>query len=116
VKPVLDSLGAALKSLDLYRCSIDMGQLGYCSKLKRLLIVKSPINSEDADAASNWTSDTYLNSLTHFRTDACLGVWAPLMVERKCRLVDLSLDCCHIATDVTIIFIYLYRNNRINPY
>ena len=108
MKPVLDGLGAALKSLDLYRCSIDMGQLGYCSKLERLSIVKSPINTKDVDAASTWKSDTYLTSLTHFRTDACLGVWAQLLIERKCGLVDLSLDCCHIATDVTIIFIYLY--------
>ena len=106
VKLVVNIFGEVLTTLDLYGCGpTDMGQLGICSKLEELSIVLSPINLEDVGAASCWTPETFLPSLTHFRTDACLGVWAPLMIERKCRLVDISIHCCHIATDVRHILI-----------
>jgi len=103
LKLVLNVFGEVLTTLDLFGCGpIDMAQLGVRRELENLSIVLSPINLHDADAASCWTPDTFLPSLTHFRNDACLGVWARLMIERKCKLVDISINCSHIATDVSI--------------
>ena len=103
---VLNVFGEVLTTLDLFCCGpINMALLGACSKLEELSIVLSPINLEDVASVSCWTPETFLPCLTHFRTNACLGVWAPLMIERKCKLVDVSIHCCHIATDVRHIFI-----------
>ena len=103
-KLVLSIFGEVLTTLNLHGCGpIDMTLLGMFRKLENLSIVLSPINLEDVDAASCWTPDTFLPCLTHFQTDACLGVWARLMIERKCKLVDISIHCAHhIATDVSI--------------
>jgi len=87
---------------------IDMSLLAPCSKLEDLTIVASPINSKDVDAASRFTPDSFLPMLKYFNTDACLGFWAPLMIEKKSKLVELSLHCCHIGTNVIIILIYLF--------
>ncbi len=109
-KLVLNVFGEVSTTLDLFGCGpiIDMAQLGVCSKLEKLSIVHSPINLEDVAAASSWTPETFLPCLSHFRTNGCLGLWAPLMIERKCRLADISIQCSHIATDVGLfLFIYI---------
>jgi len=100
--------GANLTRLELIDVGpVDMSLLAPCYKLEHLSIInKSIINSEDVNAASRWTPDTFLPMLKSFRIHTCLGVWAPL-IERKSKLVNLELICCHIGTNVITIFIYL---------
>ena len=106
VKPILNVLGASLTSLSLcnlvIRYPVDMAQLASCcTQLVKLSLFKCNIfNARDVDAAGRWTEDTFLPLLTSFKSvDTCLGVWAPL-IEKKSKLVELELNCCHIGTKV----------------
>jgi len=112
VKRILEAIGSNLTTLRFESCKqIDFQLLASCSKLEKLSIDGySTIKSEINDAAIHWTSGgCFLPSLTTFECSVCLGGWSPLMIEKKStKLTRLSLECCHIGTQVLIILITRY--------
>ena len=106
-KLILNLVETTLTSLrlenSLSRHPVDLDQLASCCiKLEKLSLVGCIIlNAQDVDAAGRWNSDTFLPLLTKFKSDrnTCLGVWSPL-IEKKSKLVELELNCCHIGTKV----------------
>lgn len=115
LKMALDTFGSNLKRLEAKNCyCFNMAYLAsVCTKLERLSLLYWGIaDSDDDTAATCWTPQTFLPLLTHFKmVNGCLGVWAPL-IEKKSTLVSLSLECCHIGTNVNnlvpIFFIIKY--------
>lgn len=116
LKMVLDSFGPNLKKIVFKRmdCNVDLAVLApICTKLEHLSFHDDPARIiMDFAAASQWNPDTFLPKLTHFQIrhsrwfdHNCLGHWA-VLIEKKSTLVHLSLDCCHIGTNV-ILFKYL---------
>jgi len=107
VQPVLNAFGSALKILELDHCqlAIDLAHLASCTVLQKLEINSCTITCEGNDPSSRWTSETFLPSLKVLKTwsSCCLGVWA-LLLEKKSTLKQLALVCCHIATNVIILF------------
>lgn len=107
VKMILDIFGSTLKQLEIwFGPEMDMSYLAStCEELEHLTFHYTGINhSVDARA---WTQKTFLPKLTYFRMDrgSCFGpIWGAL-IENKKELVCLSLDCCHIGTNVKFFLI-----------
>ena len=106
-KMILDIFGSTLKKLEFWQCGeMDMNYLAStCEELEHLTFHYTGINhSVDASA---WTQKTFLPKLTYFRMHrgSCLGpIWGAL-IENKKELVCLTLDCCHIGTNVKFFLI-----------
>ncbi len=105
VTMILDVYGRNLKKLTLSGISwdIDMAYLAsICTNLEHLTLLDACINL-DFEAACGWTPETFFPKLTHFQTNnsksKCSGVWG-VLIEKKSKLVHLSLQCCHIGTIV----------------
>ena len=111
VKMILDIAGPTLKKLDFkYGCDVDMDYLAStCPTLEHLTFDATNVIN-DLVTASRWSPETFLPKLKHFRTRntlrKCLEFWSAI-IETKSTLAHLSLQCCHIGTDV-IPFAYYY--------
>jgi len=107
IRPILNVFGPNLTSLILIftedsRNKLDMAWLGgSCTQLKNLSLISlqhPPILHSEHDPVG-WSPDTFLPFLTQFRTNICLGKWAPLF-EGKSTLTHLHLYCCHVGSRV----------------
>jgi len=102
VKIVLDIFGPNVKKLVMKHCAnIDMAYLGSCcTKLEQLAFDSCSFIMDGSKASSGHTPETFLPKLTHFESRCCcLGVWGDV-IEKKSTLRHLSLQCCHIGTNV----------------
>ena len=110
LKMVLDVFGSNVKKLVLTYCTnIDMAHFAStCIKLEQVTFRWCSFINDDSEAFSRWTPETFLPKLTLFRSDfCCLGLWGNL-IEKKSSLVHLSLQCCHIGTNVIIYKMFIY--------
>ncbi len=108
VKMISDIFGPTLKKLKFYGCRIDMGYLASTSTKLEHLSLHHTTTINESEAAISWTPKTFLPNLTRFRNNYpfgnCLGpIWGAL-IEEKSTLTHLSLECCHIGTDVYFLF------------
>jgi len=110
LKMVLDIFGSNVKKLFLTHCTnIDMAYFAsICTKLEQLTFDNCSFIIDDSEAFSRWTQETFLPKLTLFRSAfCCLGLWGNL-IEKKSSLVHLSLQCCHIGTNVIIYKMFIF--------
>ena len=112
VKPILNALGHALKSLDIIESKLDLAQLVPCCYLERLTIWEGcSIINDGADGTASLISLPFLPVLKSFSSSVCLGEWSPLF-ESKTSLTKLGLNCSHIGIGVIIQMFSWLMNTR----
>ena len=103
MNPILAAFGSVLLTLSISDCDhVNLARLASCAVLVNLTLCSCTISSEGSDTICFWTPKTFLPSLTDLMVEnSCLGLWAPLL-EAKSTLVRLTLNCCHIGTNVCL--------------
>ena len=112
-----DKFGPSLTSLELlFSRKFEMSLLACCNQLKHVKMRYCSFNLE-ANISTELQSDpdSYLPLLENFTADDCLGRWATL-IERKSTLVHVEIHCCHIGTDVILLFVQYVNIILINEY
>ena len=97
VKSILRALGPHLKRIEFHSCTqLDPEVLKYCKKFKHLVLRNCSFKPKKR---GDVRSGRFLPFLEVLDSDTCLESWAPLF-EVKRTLKDLTLNCCHIGTEV----------------
>ena len=107
VKPILKIFGPGLRHLTFWSfAEFNMADLIPCNLLESLRIygsLSSILEPPSNEVNIILRAHSFLPQLKVLKSDICLGQWLRLL-EEKPEMTHIVLNCCHIGTEVILIF------------